>query len=76
MWPKVQEEESGQDIPIPIHTHIHRGWEHTDLEWQKVVWPKLDYNLQPLRGESTAALRLDWRGCTRAESEDIVMDEP
>ena len=72
MLPKAQkpQEEGGQDIPIPIHTHVRRGWEHTDLEWQRVVWPKLDCDLQHLRGES---VRLDWRG---GNAEDVIMEEP
>ncbi|KIM86307.1 hypothetical protein PILCRDRAFT_4817, partial [Piloderma croceum F 1598] len=47
---------------IPIHTHVRRGWDHTNLQWQSVVWPKLDCDLQPLQGRSTAAWRLDGRG--------------
>lgn len=74
VWPKAQkpEEQVGEDIQIPVHTHIRRGWEHTDLEWQKAIWPKLD--LQHLLGDSTAALRLDWRGIDDAE--DVIMEEP
>ncbi|KIM82433.1 hypothetical protein PILCRDRAFT_820275 [Piloderma croceum F 1598] len=87
VMPKVQnpQEKTGQGIII--HTHVHRGWDHTNLRWQKVVWPELDCDLQPLQGRSTAAWRLDWRGQGAenaedpssaeidAESESSIMDE-
>jgi hypothetical protein len=73
IWPRAKKtQDEGQGIPI--HTHIHRGWDHTNLQWQKVVWPKLDCKLQPLQGESTAAWRLDWRVGERAEG--TTMEEP
>jgi hypothetical protein len=64
--------ETGQNIPT--HTHVFRGWDHTNLEWQKVVWPKLDCKLQPLQGESTVAWRLDWRGDEKVK--DVIVEEP
>jgi hypothetical protein len=54
------QEKTLQDIPI--HNHVYRGWDHSNLKWQNVVWPELDCKLQPLRGKSTAAVRLDWQG--------------
>jgi len=50
--------EAVQDIPI--YNHVCQGWDYTNSEWQKIIWPKLDCNLQPLQGQSTEAWRLDW----------------
>ena len=71
--PKVQtpQEKSGKEVVI--HTHVRRGWDHTNRRWQKVIWPELDCNLQPLRGRSTAAWRLDWRS---QETENSGAEDP
>ena len=45
--------------PLPILTHIHRGWDHTNLQWQHVLWPDLDCHLQP-QGQS-GVWRLHWQ---------------
>ncbi|KIM71710.1 hypothetical protein PILCRDRAFT_93742 [Piloderma croceum F 1598] len=57
---------------IPIYTHVYRGWDHTNLRWQKVIWPKLDSKLQPSQGESAVAWKLDWQG--GGEMEDVIME--
>jgi len=68
---KLRKVKRPQDIPI--HSHINRGWDHTNLQWEKVLWPKLDCKLQPLQGEATLAERLDWQEADGAE--DITMEE-
>lgn len=55
-WSKWRD---SQPKPLPILTHIHRGWDHTNLQWQDVAWPDLDCHLQP-QGQS-AAWRLHWQ---------------
>ena len=45
--------------PLPILSHIHRGWDHTNLQWQHVVWPDLDCHLQP-QGQP-AVWTLKWK---------------
>jgi len=74
LWPRAKKPQDKVEQDIPIHRHVCRGWDHTNLQWQKVVWPKLDCKLQPLQGESTAAWRLDWQEGGRAE--DVIMEEP
>ena len=58
---------------IAIHTHIRRGWDHTNRKWENVIWPELDCNLHALRGKSTAAWRLDRRG---EAPENAVIEDP
>jgi hypothetical protein len=74
-WPSLRTKkaqgEAGHDIPY--HHHVHRGWDHTNLRWQQVVWPKLGCNLQPLRGELVMASRMDW--AERSNAEDVNMEE-
>jgi len=73
-WPRAQKVQDEARPDIPYHPHVCRGWDHTNLRWQKIVWPKLDYNLQPHRGESAMVSRLDWR--ERDNAEDVDMEEP
>jgi len=68
MMPILQKPQEKIVQDVPVHTHVRRGWDHTNLKWQNVVWPKLDCNLQPLQGKSTAAWRLDWQGGGKAEN--------
>jgi hypothetical protein len=66
--------EDDTERDIAIDTHVCQGWDHTNFKWQQVVWPQLDCNLQPLRGKSTAAWRLDWR-CGHADNSNAaIMD--
>jgi hypothetical protein len=79
IWPRNKKPSDEAEQDAPIYTHVSRGWDHTNLQWQKVVWPKLDCNLQPLQGHSTAAWRLDWQGGGRTEDvtiEDIEAQGP
>lgn len=68
---RTTQEKTVQDIPI--HTHVSRGWDHTNSMWQKAIWPELDCNLQPLRGKYTAAWKLDWQG---GAAENVVATDP
>ena len=68
---RITQKKTVQDIPI--HTHISRGWDHTNSMWQRVIWPELDCNLQPLRGKYTAAWKLDWQGGT---AENVLATDP
>jgi hypothetical protein len=53
----------------PIYTHIYRGWDHTNHQWQQVIWPKLDSKLQPSPGGSGAVWKLDWQGGGETEAQ-------
>ena len=66
-------QKSDDEVPqnIQIHNHIHRGWDHTHLKWQDVIWPQLDGKLQPTQGRSMAMFRLDWSDSGKAEDDNM-----
>jgi hypothetical protein len=59
---------------IPIHTHLHRGWDHSNRRWLRVVWPTLDRKLLYPDEESTAIWRMDWNVGRMVE--DTNTEEP